>query len=86
MNKVIFTINEYGTIKINLKQIMDAQGINRNALAKATQTRFSVIDKWYGGHVERIDTDVLARICYALNCLPSDIIEYCYDEHSQPKQ
>ena len=50
--------------------------ITRNALARATNTRFEVINKWYQGHVEKIDTDVLARICYILECTPGDIIVY----------
>ena len=50
--------------------------MTRNALAKAINTRFEVIDKWYHGHVEKIDTDVLARICYVLDCTPGEIIQY----------
>ncbi|MBQ6843786.1 MAG: helix-turn-helix transcriptional regulator [Agathobacter sp.] len=50
--------------------------MSRNALARAVNTRFEVIDKWYHGHVEKIDADILARICYVLECSPADII--CY--------
>ncbi len=76
MEHTIYTINEYGDIKIRLKEIMDQKEITRNALARATNTRFEVINKWYQGHVEKIDTDVLARICYILECTPGDIIVY----------
>ena len=61
---------------MNLKEYMDKHGITRNALARAIDTRFEVIDKWYKGQVEKIDADVLARICYVLNCTPGDIIKY----------
>ena len=40
------------------------------------EARFEVINKWYQGHVEKIDADVLARICYILDCNPGDIILY----------
>ena len=76
MNKEIFTINHYGEIRINIKDYMDAKHITRNALARAIQTRFEVIDKWYNGHVEKIDADILARICYVLECTPGDIVHY----------
>lgn len=76
MEHSIFTINEYGYVKIQLKEIMDKKNITRNALARATNTRFEVINKWYQGHVEKVDTDVLARICYILDCTPGDIIIY----------
>lgn len=76
MEHTIYTINEYGDIRIRLKEIMDQKEITRNALARATNTRFEVINKWYQGHVEKIDTDILARICYILECTPGDIIVY----------
>ena len=80
MGKVLDTMNQYGRIQINLKKHMDRQQITRNALARAVNTRFEVVDKWYHGHVEKIDADILARICFVLNCTPGDIIEYTIDE------
>lgn len=76
MDREIYTLNQYGSIKINLKEIMDSKGISRNALARAINTRFEVIDKWYHGNIEKMDTDILARICYVLDCSPSEIITY----------
>ena len=64
MKREIYTINEYGHIKLNLKEIMDKKNVSRNALARSINARFEVIDKWYNGQVEKIDLDVLARICY----------------------
>jgi len=76
MEKELFTIKNYGYIKIDIKKYMDTKNITRNALARAVNTRFEVIDKWYHGHVEKIDADVLARICFTLGCSPGDIIKY----------
>lgn len=64
MQNVVFSMKEYGHIEIHLKELMEERGVTRNALARATNTRFEVINKWYQGHVEKIDADVLARICY----------------------
>lgn len=80
MDREIYTLNQYGSIKINLKEIMDSKGISRNALARAINTRFEVIDKWYHGNIEKMDIDVLARICYVLDCSPSEIITYKLNE------
>ena len=76
MQNVVFSMKEYGHIEIHLKELMEERGVPRNALARATNTRFEVINKWYQGHVEKIDADVLARICYILDCNPGDIILY----------
>lgn len=74
--KTVAVMCEYGNVKIKLKEIMDVKGISRNRLSKATGTRFEVVDKWYKGDVERIDTDILARFCFVLDCKVEDIIEY----------
>ncbi len=76
MKKEVYTVNQYGHINIELCRLMDERSISRNALAKAINARFEVIDKWYNNEVERIDTDVLARICYVLECAPGDILKY----------
>ena len=75
MQKQLYIINDYGQITIALKALMDEKGMTRNALARAINARFEVIDKWYNGNVEKIDSDVLARICYVLDCEPGDIIK-----------
>ncbi len=76
MKNELFTLNQYGHIEINIRKYMDEKQITRNALARAVNTRFEVIDKWYNGHVEKIDADVLARICFVLDCDPGEIIKY----------
>jgi len=81
-DKSIFLIKKYGRINVKLKQFLDYKKIKRSNLAFAVKTRFEVINKWYNNDVERMDLDVLARICYVLNCKVEDIIEYA--EYSGP--
>ncbi len=76
MKKLMYLNNNYGHISIALKTIMDEKGVTRNELARAINTRFEVVNKWYNGTLEKMDTDILARICFALECLPEDIIRY----------
>lgn len=76
MNEGILYSRSYGKIKLHLKEFMDQQGLNRNQMAKLVDVRFEVIDKWYRGEVERMDLDVLARICFVLKCQPGSLLEY----------
>ena len=76
MENELYSLNEYGHIEINIKELMDKRGISRNALARKLGTRFEVVNKWYSGRVEKIDADILARICFILDCTPADIIVY----------
>ena len=76
MLRGILTVQDYGRVVLHLKEYMDTRGINRNQLASAIGTSFYVINKWYDGNVDRIDADLLARICHVLDCQVQDIITY----------
>lgn len=76
MNKSIFAVQDYGSIQLHLNELMEKQGLNRNRLAKQIGSRFEVIDNWCQGNVERLDLDVLARLCCVLDCSVSDLLEY----------
>ena len=72
----VVNISSYGNVSVHLKELIEAKGITRYRLAKLADTRFEVVEKWCSGTVERIDSDVLARFCFILNCDISDIIKY----------
>ena len=72
----VVDFKSYGSISVHLKDIIEERGITRYRLAKLADTRFEVVEKWCSGTVERIDSDVLARFCYILDCEITDIIKY----------
>ena len=74
--KAVLVRANYGHVELRLKEIMDARGISRNQLAKRIDARFEVVGKWYKGEVEKMDLDILARICYALDCTTEDLLRY----------
>ena len=76
LHDIITVTKDYGRIKLKLRGIMDANNISRNTLARKIDVRFEVIDRWYNGNIEKMDLDILARICFVLGCGVADIIEY----------
>ena len=72
----IFEIKYYGKISFHIKEIMDEKNLTRSALARLADVRFEVADKWYNGNIERMDVDVLTRICFVLDCDISDLMTY----------
>ena len=78
-NNSVIEYKNYGKIKIRLSNVLDAQHVSRYSLAKLTGIRYEVINKWYSGNVERADLDVLAKLCFALNCSVTDILVYNCD-------
>lgn len=59
--------------------------VSRYELAKRTGIQYQVIDNYYKNRVKRYDGYVLERICRALSCDISDILEYTppeFDKHT----
>ena len=75
----IYVKKEYGKVNMRLKEIMDAKGIKRHTLSRAIDTRFEVIDKWYNNKVENLELDILARLCFVLECSIEDLLHYTYE-------
>ncbi|MCL2371854.1 MAG: helix-turn-helix transcriptional regulator [Defluviitaleaceae bacterium] len=74
MANSIFVPQSYKKVIFNTKKIMDEKQINRNQLATRAGIRFQVATRFYEGTIERLDLDVLARVCFVLDCQVSDIL------------
>lgn len=76
LDKQVFEFKEYGTIKINLDTIMVKENISTYELSSKANIRFQTIQNLRQGTSSRIDLEVLAKLCYVLDCTPSTLIEY----------
>ena len=76
MDTNIYTLKDYGKVEIVLKNILDKKGISRNKLSTMIAANYNLVNRYYNNKVVRIDLDIIARICYALNCEVSDILKY----------
>lgn len=63
-------------IKLTLDVALERYGLTRYELAKRTGIQYQIIDNYYKNKVKRYDSYVLDRICDAMCCRISDIIEY----------
>ncbi len=69
-------------VKLTIDRYLDKCGITRYELAKRTDVKFQTIDHYYKNRVVRYDSYILDRICEALGCDISDIIEYVKDKEA----
>lgn len=72
-------------VRLTIDRYLDACGITRYELAKRTGIEFQTIDRYYKNRVVRYDAYILDRICAALSCRISDIIEYKEEEKNAPQ-
>ena len=86
MDNSIFVPQKYGKILFSFDKVMDSKKINRNQLANRAGIRFEVANRFYNGNIERLDIDVLARICFVLDCAVADVISYAKNEENNDKE
>ena len=71
----------YGRINIKLDSILQTQNISINKLAFRAELQRSQVRGYCKNTIQRLDTAVLARLCYALDCDVTDLIEYIPPEN-----
>ena len=77
MSDGIFALKEYGRVVITLKDIMDEQGMTRNRLSTLTGLVYNSVNRYYqNAPITSVDLDVLAKICFVMNCEISDVLRY----------
>lgn len=67
---------DLGKIKLHLDEIRKKQNISINKLACRAEMQRSQVRSYCNNTVQRLDMAVLARLCYALECDVTDIVEY----------
>lgn len=63
-------------IKIHLSRILGEKRWSQARLARETGIRPSTICHWYNEFTDRISLEHLDKICEALNCTTTDLLEY----------
>ena len=63
-------------IRLTVDKYINEIGITRYELSKRSGIQYQIIDNYYKNKVVRYDSYVLDKICLALDCDVSDIIEY----------
>lgn len=67
---------EYGEIKIHLAEILEAKNISVNQLSFRTEMQRSQIRSYRDNKIQRLDIDILKRLCYVLECDLHELVEY----------
>jgi len=69
-------MEEYGTIRIKLDELIKKAGISKNKLSHRAEMQRSQINHYCNNEITRLDTDVLARICTVLNCQIGNLLKF----------
>lgn len=72
----IITYIDYGYIKYDIKSMMKRKNLTKTQIVKKTGLHHQVIERYMNDTITRYDKDVLAKLCYVLDCDLDEII--CY--------
>lgn len=67
-------------MKLNIKPLVDAKGMNRNQLSKELKIGYQAACNLYDGNIQRIYFDTLENLCNVLDCTPNDIFIFDKDD------
>ena len=70
------TDQDHGKIKIKIADVMKEKQISKTKLTYLAFLRLRQLNNLINEKAARVDFDVLARICNALDCKIEDILEY----------
>ena len=78
--------SDYGEIRIHLKKILEERNISLNQLSFRAEMQRTQLRNYRDNKIQRLDIDILKRLCYVLDCDLHDLIEYIPAEDSSEKQ
>ena len=76
MNNLVYVLEDFGKIDIKLKDLLEKKGISRNKLCNMMGSNYDLITRYYNNRVTRVDLEIIAKICFVLDCNITDILEY----------
>lgn len=65
-----------GDIIIHLDDILKRRNISLNQLSFRAEMQRSQIRKYRDNKIQRLDIDILLRLCYVLDCDLDELLEY----------
>ncbi len=68
--------NSYGNIQLRLDEIIKKRNISLNQLSFRAEMQRTQLRNYRDNKVQRLDIDILKRLCYVLECDLTDLIEY----------
>ncbi len=74
--RIIALDTNYGEIILCIKEILAEKNMSMYKLSVLTGIKYDIIYNYCNNFMQRYDKDVLAKICYVLDCKYSDLISY----------
>ena len=69
-------LEDWGHVDLKLDEFMKKNNISRSSLSRNAQIHYNQLLKYCKNDMQKVDLNILARICKTINCEIGEIIEY----------
>ena len=70
------SMEDWGHVDLKLDEFMKKNNISRSSLSRNAQIHYNQLLKYCRNDMQKVDLNILARICKTINCEIGEIIEY----------
>lgn len=74
-------MSECGEIQLRLKEILEERDISLNQLSFRAEMQRTQLRNYRDNKIQRLDIDILKRLCYVLDCDLTELVEYTPPQH-----
>ena len=69
-------MEDWGHVDLKLNEFMKKNNISRSSLSRNAQIHYNQLLKYCRNDMQKVDLNILARICKTINCEIGEIIQY----------
>ncbi len=69
-------MEDWGHVDLKLDEFMKKNNISRSSLSRNAQIHYNQLLKYCRNDMQKVDLNILSRICKTINCEIGEIIEY----------
>ncbi len=69
-------MEQFGTIRIKLAELLEVRGLSKNKLSHRAEMQRTQLNHYCNNTITRLDIDVLARLCTVLDCGIDELLEF----------
>ena len=73
---ITYLETDYGKVSCHLKEVLKERNVGIYRLSQDANIKYDIIKKYCDNEIQRFDLDILAKMCYCLDCEVSSILKY----------
>ena len=77
--------SDYGVVKMNIEELLEKAGISKNKICKDLDLPRTNFNKYCRNQFQRIDANLIAKLCFYLDCTVDELIKYEHPKKSKKK-